>query len=373
MNEKKSKKIVHIIVGLNSGGAEAVLYRLITSDTFNIHEVIVLTNKGFYGDKLIKFGIKLHILNASIGVESLVALYKYMENINPDIVQTWMFHANLIGGLVAKLAGIKRIFWGIHAANIKLLPVKTRFIVRLSALLSYVIPTKIICCGTQAKQVMSDNLYCKSKLSVIYNGYDTDVFSPFCNTVDRNKLVRDIHKNSCLIGFVSRWDVYKDVPNLLSALKVVVDHGIKVKCLFAGEGLNDNNSELYNLIESQGLSEYVVLLGTINDIPDLMRTIDICLLSSISEAFPNVLAESMACGTPCITTDVGDAEVIVGETGWLVPHSNHTELANAVIDAVSKMKDKQKWIQRRKESRERIVNNFSINKMVNNYVKMWGG
>ena len=366
--------ITHIIRGLNRGGAEAVLTRLVTSDNSNTHEVIVFKDMGVYGEKLMELGVTVYplkITNAVSGIKALPVLYAYIKKTKPDVVQTWMFHADLVGGIVARLAGIKNIFWGVRAASVKLLPTKTRVIVRLCSFISCIVPNKIICCGLKAEQVMSDNLYCKNKLSVIYNGYDINKFTNDGAVVDRGTLSPKINKNDYLVAFVARYDVHKDIPNLLSALTIAVESGIKIKCLFVGEGLDQSNIELSESIDYIGLSSDIVLLGCRNDIPELMRTVDISLLSSVSEAFPNVLAESMACATPCVTTDVGDARGIVGETGWIVPHSNHKALASAIIEAVSELQNEKTWKKRKKMCRDRIVDNFSLDKMVNNYVEMW--
>ena len=133
-----------------------------------------------------------------------------------------------------------------------------------------------------------------------------------------------------------------------------------------------NNQELCRLIESQGVKDNVLLLGERPDIPSVMNALDIHVLSSsFGEAFPNVLAEAMACGTPCVTTDVGDAAVIVGDTGWIVPTSNSELLANAISEAVAEMQDSEKWAVRRSMCRDRVVLNFSIERMVDNYHNVW--
>ena len=165
--------------------------------------------------------------------------------------------------------------------------------------------------------------------------------------------------------------MYKDIPNLLYALKIVVESGIKIKCLFVGQNLDCENHHLTELIDSCGLKNDIILLGCRDDISDFMRTIDICVLSSISEGFPNVLIESMACGTPCITTDVGDTRIIVDKTGWIVPHSDHRALADAIKEAVNEIRNEQEWNERKKRCRSRIVKKYSLNFMIKSYNDLW--
>lgn len=79
----------------------------------------------------------------------------------------------------------------------------------------------------------------------------------------------------------------------------------------------------------------------------------------------------MACEVPCVTTDVGDAAFIVGDSGWVAPPKNPELLAERIIDAFNEFQNDELFQQRRKRARERIVNNFSVQKMVENYNRVW--
>ena len=99
-----------------------------------------------------------------------------------------------------------------------------------------------------------------------------------------------------------------------------------------GKDLDHNNDDLLCKINENGLTDHIFLLGERNDITTVMNGIDY-VLSSLSEAFPNVLNEAMACETPCVTTNVGDAALIVDNTGWVVPPKDPKAIANAVLEA----------------------------------------
>jgi glycosyltransferase involved in cell wall biosynthesis len=139
-----------------------------------------------------------------------------------------------------------------------------------------------------------------------------------------------------------------------------------------GTGLDSSNAQVLEWIARHDLTDHVQLLGRRNDIPKIMNALDLHVLPSASEAFPNVVAEAMACGTPCVVTDVGDAAYIVGDTGWVVPACDPKELAAAIATALQeKFSYCADWQQRCQNSRDRIQNNFDIQTMVKNYQQVW--
>ena len=136
-----------------------------------------------------------------------------------------------------------------------------------------------------------------------------------------------------------------------------------------------DNAELISMLKKYDLVENVTLLGQRVDIPAVMNGFDIHLLSSsFGEGFPNVLAEAMACGTPCISTDVGDASYIVGKTGWLVAAKDTDEFGGAILDAIDEQQNhKALWHDRSLACQGRIKDEFGIEKMTNKYGALWSG
>ena len=370
------KSFTHIITSLSDGGAEAVLYRLCTNDTQAKHIVISLMDMGKYGLMLQEAGIEVHCLNMPAGrirFAGLSKLHKLLKSLQPNAVQTWMYHADLIGGVVAKLTGIKNINWGIH--HTVLVKGKTKrstiLVAKLCALLSRIIPKKIVCCAHKAAEIHAELGYQKSKMMVIPNGYKLEQFTP--NTKVGNEIRQELEltEQEVVLGIVGRFDPLKDHFSLLNALSLLPD-SITYRCLLVGKDLNSANSLLVEEIQCLELQDTILLLDQRSDIPAVMNALDIHILSSMSEAFPNVLCEAMACGTPCVTTDVGDAAFIVGNTGWVVPAKNPEALAEAILSAVNeKTSNKQSWTNRKQACRNRIVENFSIEKMIEKYHQIW--
>ena len=371
-------KVLHIITAFDDGGAQAVLYRFVTADKKNDHHVISLMDIGSYGDRLIKLGIPVYALDmpgAKLTIAGLSKLHRLIKQIDPDTIQTWMYHSDLIGSIIARLAGKKMIVWGIHNTNLDpaQTALTTRLVVRACALISGAIPQKIISCSQDGIRVHTAIGYKPSKMVVVPNGYDVSEFSP--NPDDRNRLRQEwnIAENTTLFGMVARWDPQKDHPNLIAALAHLKSQAVLPwHCVLVGSGLNENNLELAALLEQHGVKDCVSLLGIRNDIPAVMNALDLHVLSSsYGEAFPNVVSEAMACGTPCVVTLVGDAALIVGDTGWAVPARNPAQLAHAMLAAVDEQSDRAVWAHRQAICRERIQSNFNLEMMVDKYNAVW--
>lgn len=371
-------KVMHIISGLNDGGAEGVLYRLCIYDNQAKHIVVSMMNEGKYGPLLKAKGIQVHSLNMSAGKFSFPAawlLFRLIRHNRPDLVQTWMYHADFFGGLIAKIAGIKRVFWNVRHTNFHQGKSK-RSTLRVLAACKYLsswMPKFIIYCAHEAQVVHESLGYKREIAKVISNGYDFKTFYPNLQYEMALRSEIKISKNSNLLGLVGRFNPQKDHNNLISALSLVKASGYEFSLVLIGDGMNNDNHALTKMIEISKISSKVHLLGQRSDISLVMNAIDLHILpSSHGEAFPNVLAEAMACGTPCVTTDVGDAALIVGQTGWVVTPQDPQALADSIIKAIEEMQNKPIiWAKRKDACRERVTEMFSIEKMLTAYHDTW--
>lgn len=370
-------KVMHIITNLEDGGAEGALYRLCTHSHLQAHFVISLMNGGKYGPMLVAAGVNLHCLGMPRGRltwSGIIQLWKLIQIIQPDVVQAWMYHANLVGGLVAWICGVKKIYWGIRHGN--LIPNANKYttiiVAKLCAHMSYFIPRRVVSCSHQALEMHVGIGYKRSRMIVIPNGYDLSLYTPDFSSRLNLRHALSISENTFLIGMVARYDAQKDHANLLTALHILKLQGASFQCMLVGAGMDINNKQLQKIIFEYGLENNVTLLGPRNDIPVIMNALDLHVLSSLGEAFPNVIAEAMACGTLCISTDVGDAALIVGDTGWITPPQDSAAIANGVNNAMLLHKNKPDlWESRKQAARKRILNNFSIEKIVDAYSSVW--
>jgi len=372
-----TKKVVHIITGLNDGGAESVLVSLCLNSNDVRHIVISLMDEGKYGPVLAESGVAVHCLGMSPGTPSAIRFLRLVKLIRaeqPDVVQTWMYHANLLGGIAARLAGVHRVFWGIHHSVLEkgLSKRSTIMIAHLSAILSSWLPEKIICCANKAQDVHADIGYSRRKLCVIPNGYDLARFRSDAAAGAKVRTELGLSPKNFVIGNVGRFDPLKDHSNLLQALARVAECKIHFRSLLIGKGMSPDNTGLVEQIAALGLQDSVLLVGQRSDIPAVMNALDLHVLSSLSEGFPNVIAEAMACGTPCISTDVGDALDIVGDKEACCPARDPQALADVIIKLAREWQQYPSiWQARKAASSQRIEEKFSIEAMVEAYEACW--
>ncbi len=370
---RKRKKITHLITGLNCGGAETMLYKLLRNidrSKYNI-KVISMIDNGFYGEKIKKLGINVYHLNMKPTQLNIMAFIKACKLIKgADILQTWMYHANVFGYLINKIVKGKKIIWGIRQANLDRDKNKYRtlLIVKICAKLSKNVDYVISCSQTAVKTHI-DYGYFPDNIITIPNGFEMDKFS--YDKKAKKKLLNElnINFNPFIISLVGRWDVLKDHKTFFQALRLinrVKDNFIAVLC---GTNINYNNKELTNLLFSNQLYNKVFLLDRRNDIPKIMSASDILVSSSSGEGFSNVIGEAMCCEIPCVVTNVGDSAYIIGYTGLVVEKQNPEQLAKSILKTMDMKKDKLRKLG--KAARKRIEDNFEINSVVNQYEMLY--
>ena len=370
----ESIKLIHLITGLNTGGAEMMLYRLLSKtdrQKFSV-SVISLTDVGPVGKKIEELGIPVMGLGMKRGIPNpffLFKLAKILKREKPDIIQTWMYHADLIGLLAGRLAGVKNIVWGIHHSNLdpKIEKRQTILVAKLCSKLSN-LTSKIVCCSQASLKCHKELGYNYENMVIIPNGFDLGLFQP---SQHPKSLIRELalNKNCMLVGQAARWHGQKDHYNLIKAAKLVVKVYPNVHFVLCGEGINKENETLTALIEKNDIQKNVHLIGRRNDIHKLMPQFDLYVSSSKGEAFPIVLGEAMACEVPCVTTDVGDSAYIVGDTGFVVPPENSQALAEAIIRYLRLPEEERKRMG--KKARQRVEDHFALDLVVENYESIY--
>ena len=365
-------RIVFIITGLDTGGAERMLLKLLQNLDRNVYSpsVISLSSKGDIGLEIEQLGINVFTLGMSpskIEIRKFFLLVKYIRSIKPSLVHTWMYHADFFGGIAAKISGVRRIIWCIRQSNLSpaLNNKNTLKIVKLCAWLSFWIPEKILCNSKAASLNHEAVGYSSHKMLVIPNGFNLSEFSKlsFVGSTLRREL--GLSNNVPLVGLFARFDSQKNIFGFVQAARRIHISKPEVNFILVGSGIDKENVTLYNWIIHNKLEKVVHLLGKRDDVPHLMSIIDLLISSSDGESFPNVIGEAMACNVPCVVTNVGDCSEIVGNTGRVVNAGDMKNLADSALELLELSKiEKDKLGEM---ARNRVIAHYEIGAIAGRY------
>lgn len=370
-------RIVHVISGLGQGGAETVLYRLcLATQSRYAHEVISLGEAEVFGPRLQSAGIPVRAFGLSgknILLQGRAALAEALAEIQPDVIQTWMYHANALAGWWAYRLGYQgRIIWNIRNSgqHTEAFSRLSRWSLRVGAWLSRRVPTAIVACAQRAAEQHQRLGYKGPPMTVIPNGIDTDYWQPNQREGQQRRSQLRLEPHMPVIGTVARWHELKDYPNLLAALGQLIQRYPNIKCLLIGDEVVQTNKALMALIREHQLENNVLLLGRREDVRDWLQAMDIFVLASKAEGFPNVVCEAMATGVRAVVTDVGDAAQIVGADGLVVPPRQPAALAGALEQAIHDLgtdAHRQAVVQ----GRTRVVEQYQLAVMQQAYEQLW--
>lgn len=364
-------KICHIITGLSVGGAEMMLLKLLhyKSSPGLDHHVLCLRPEGPVADVIRSKGFEvqsLGIRSLSDGARAAFGLRRYMKQINPDIVQGWMYHGNLAALYCHRAANPEtKLFWNIRHSLSSLQHERwmTRGVVRVGA--AYSSRPSVIVFNSFASVLQHQvNGYDLSRHKVIPNGFDTELFKPSEEWRVKTRRQLGIPVDATVIGTAARFHRMKDYPTTIAAMHHYWREFPRTYFLLIGRDVDANNP----LFTELARDHRVILTGEQKDLHRLMNAMDLFSLASAwGEAFPNVLGEAMACGVPCVATAVGDSAHIVGITGDIIPVHN----AMALSSSWRHMITRRDLNDLRLAARNRIVQLYSIGAVVKQYEQMY--
>jgi glycosyltransferase involved in cell wall biosynthesis len=369
------KRIVFLTTGLLTGGAEMMLWQLTSRlDRKKFEPIVVsLRPNGPMRQKFEASGIPLvspGMNPSSPNPLPWLRLVRILKSLGPQILQGWMYHGNVAAAWCSRFVGNPAVCFSIHNSIYDLNAEKllTAWIIRQGGRLSSTIERVIYCAESTARQHEAIG-YDTSRTLVIHNGFDTERFKPDACAKEALAAEFQINNSDTLFGLIARFDVHKDHETFVTAARLIADRLPQARFILAGRGIDTGNSNLVEIIARHRLQEHVLLLGERQDVPQIMAGLDVLVSSSSSESFPSVLGEAMACGVPCVSTDVGDSGFILGEFGRLVPPRNPQALAEGAIALASIGGDARKALS--KNCREHIVHSLSISTMVGAYTNLY--
>jgi len=362
------KRIIHIITGLEMGGAERALHVLLTGGLQQCYSncVVSLTSEGHYGRLLAAEGIPVKCLGLKLGMHTtrnIWMLRSVFGKRTADLVQGWMYHGNLAATMLRPLIGGK-VAWNIRCSLEAVTDMRatTRATVSIGGRLSPSADAIIYNSTRSRLQHESNGYFCQNGM-VIPNGFDTVRWRPDSDARGRLRYKLGLPENARTIGYVSRSHPEKDPDNLFRAFEQLLPIFKDCHLICIGRGLSD--SAPASLDRSR-----VSFLGEREDVPEIMPAFDLLCLSSRVEGFPNVVGEAMACGVPCVATDVGDTARVIAQTGWIVPPRNSAALVAALSEALALPCESLRALGQ--AARKRIVKSYSLDAVVKSYCNVYG-
>ncbi len=370
-------RVLHISTGLDTGGAERVLERLVLRMDAGAFENIVVSLTGFgdVAEELRDKNIDVRALNMPRtfpSIDSIVKLGSVIRATKPDIIQTWMYHADILGGCVGRIVGKAPVLWNLRQTTLD--PEFTRrsllWTTRLGAKLSGFVPFTIVCGSHAARTIHEEIGYNVSNAQVIPNGHDAVQFRPDSCARERSRARLEMAEDAPVVCLPARYHPQKDHPSFVSAASLLRSRIPDVRFILLGEHVTSENDVLRQLIVEAKLEDCVHLLGRVDDPENHYPASDLVVLSSsFGEGAPNVLGEAMLCGVPCVATDIGDCAKIIGDAGRIVKPSDPHALADAMADILQMPSEERAGLGER--ARSRICERFGLQDMVLRYEQLY--
>jgi len=373
--KKRKLRILHLITSLDQGGAQKNLLNICSSCEIKSF-VICLSKKSYFSKKLDEIGVDN--LSLEINLKNLFSIFKLfkiikiLNSFKPDIIQTWLYHADFIGSIIKLIYKKYKLIWTIRHSDVSLAENKltTFLLIRLLIPISYKLPDKIVYCAKASIFSHERIKYCRSKRILINNGLDINnkdyINYQFSKDNEEFKLSND----TFIFISVARFHPIKNHFLLLNAFKDAKNvSSRKIHLLMLGENIVLGNKEINDFIKINNLYKNITLLGPKDNVYHYLKKAHFFILSSNSEAFPNVLLEASLCCTPCISTDVGDAKYILGKYGYITTKNNRSEMKKAILKAseLSQLDYENLAI----KTRERSIELFSYERMISKYNSLY--
>lgn len=369
-------RVLHIIIDLDVGGAELMLERLLHADSSSArqHRIISIKSCGSVGRRMQSAGFEIETLGADTMWQvpaAVISLRKKIRDYQPDVIQTWMYHSDLIGGLTALLAGYRCIVWGVrtNASPRSAFGLKARLLQRVCAILAHHVPKKIIVVSRAARSSHAAIGYPDERMEVIGNGVVIPSDEDLVSGRSSLRATWGFGENDQVVGMMARFDKQKGHKLFLKAVSAIASEFPNAKFVMIGRNCDTTNLELQRWIDECGMRQKILLLGERRDPFDCLAAMDIFCLPSIVEGFPNVLAEAMASGVACVASDVGAVSELLAGRGAIVPPGSELALQEAISEYLSIPSSELKEIGR--VGRRHMQDNFAMTAVVGDYVRVY--
>jgi glycosyltransferase involved in cell wall biosynthesis len=368
--------ILHLITGLGAGGAERMLVRLATAtDRTRFRSVVVsMTDNDAFAPLLERPGIEVQWLGMQRGRPEAAGVFRLaqiLRRVQPDIVQSWLYHADFLALSMRLLGRIPRLVWNIRCTDMCGDGLsRTGAILRRVLSWSAAVPDAIVVNSRAGQEFHQQIGYGARRWALIPSGIDTGEFRP--DPIARARFRQELRfdADAVVIGLAARFHPMKDHATFLAAAARVAARNEQARFVLSGMGVDKRNRHLTELIARLGIADRVRLIGERSDMPNFYAALDIAALSSAyGEGCPNVLAEAMSSNVPCVSTDVGDSAALIGDTGRIVPARDADGLAAALEEVIALDPQGRRSLGAR--ARSRIERYYNLKRIVACYEELY--
>lgn len=368
-------RLAFVTTGLGAGGAEMMLFKLLTRLDPQRFTPAVFSLRGeeVFAQRLRDQGIAVHLagLGSSGGLRGLVRLRQALAAFQPDLLQGWMYHGSVAAWLADRTISQRRpVLFGIRQSLYDIGDERrtTALVIRLAAALSGR-ATHVVYNSRQGQAHHEAFGFDPARSVYVPNGFETDTFVPSGAARQEVRAELGLAPGTPLAGFVARYHPVKDHAGLLAAAARVRQVLPAVHFVLAGSGVDADNPVLMQHVLQHGLGDRVHLLGARRDVPRITAALDVAVCASQAEGFPNVVGEAMSCGVPCVVTEVGDCRDIVGTTGAVVRPRDPAAMADGLVRLLSLAPDARAALGL--AARERVKALYSIEAVVRQYTDLY--
>ncbi len=366
-------KVAHISTGLETGGAEVQLRRLLSELDKNKFEMMVISldKETYLADSIRELGIPVQSLTLKQNPFNIRKAYSLLKAFNPDVIHGTMYEGGVVGTVFSKFLPKKPpVIWTVHEPleHYDKEPIRKRMQLRLWGLMSKMPACLMYVSHLNQEQHLAwgfDN----TKAIVIPNGVETSRCFPNKPKGMEVRKSLGIPENAFVIGKIARFHRQKNHIGFLQSAAILAQKHPEVHYLLVGTNVDEKNQELVSLRDELGLKGKVHMIGNRQDIPDVVNAFDLATLTSFGEAFPLTLGEAMVSEVPCVATDVGDNDYIIGDTGIITPVNDDKAMADAWQKMVEMKKDD--FIQLGKAARQRCLDNFTLEQQVQQHEDLY--
>ncbi len=360
-------KIAHISTGLETGGAEVQLVRLLEKfDKTKFEMIVISLDKETYLADKIRDELKIPVYSLCLKQNPLniKKAYKLLKAFNPDVIHGTMYEGGVVGTLFNKFLPNKPpVIWTVHEGleHYRTELFRKQVQLRIWGLISNLPDCMMYVSHLNCEQHLNWGFKNKKAL-VMTNGVDTQTFKP--NPVARQKIREELNipQDAFVIGITARFHAVKNHVGFLRAAALLHKTHPDVHFVMAGTDIDNSNTALTEIINTNNLQANVHMLGNREDIPDIVNAYDVAALTSLGEAFPLTLGEAMATAVPCVATNVGDNKFIIKDTGRVVAVNDDQALTSAWQELVEM--DKREFKTLGKAALQRALDNFTLKEQV---------